>query len=61
MVHSAPWSGCGADLSADWVEEPGTAEQLFSAVSEDLEEQHVDRDITVAEVSDDALGTVVKG
>jgi hypothetical protein len=62
-----PWfvravgSGYGADLSADWVEEPGTAQQLFSAVSEHLEEQHIDRDVTVAEVSDDALGTVVEG
>ena len=50
----------GTDLGLDRVEQPGAADQLFVAVGEDLEAEEVDRDVALAEVSDDALGAGVE-
>ena len=52
--------GGGADLRLDRVEQPGAADQLFVAVGEDLEAEHVDRDVALAQVGDDALGAGVE-
>ena len=42
------------------VDEPGAAEKLLRAVLEDLEEEHVDRDVAGVQIRDDALGRVVE-
>src|SRR5690606_261569 len=43
-----------------WVEQPGTTDQLLLAQLEHLEAKHVDGDIALAQVADDALAAGIQ-
>ena len=68
VVFAVPWLFRAAVLGGDGdvglglarIDEPGTAEEFFGAVLEDLEEENVDRDVAGVEVLDDPLGGIVQ-
>src|SRR5438093_989447 len=59
LIEASRRSG-GADLSSHRVEQPGAAEQLVGAMGEHLKAQHVDWDVALVEIGDDALSAVVE-